>query len=98
MLGYTVFMGITEDTLQEWKRRNDNHSRFIYNIKKDSETALQDKTANESSIGSMFLLKAKYGYSETPQTIVIDTAAAHSKPDSIADKYGTMPELPEKPV
>ena len=98
-LGYTVFIGVSTADISNWESGNNNNIiEFINTVKRESETGLQDKTINDNGIGSMFILKAKYGYSETPQTVIIDTAAAHNKPDSIADKYGSMPDLPEKPV
>lgn len=94
-----MFIGIGDTELNTWEKgSNNNIKEFIRTVKREAETGLQDKTINDNGIGSMFILKAKYGYSETPQTVIIDTAAAHNKPDNIADKYGSLPELPEKPV
>lgn len=61
------------------------------------ESMLLSKATNESSIGSIFALKANYGYrdNDTPQLIQVQ-AETKATPQEIAEKYkGSMkPELP----
>ena len=99
ILGYCTMLGLSRDDISIWEKSKDNNIiSFIQHVKTDTENILVSNTIEKNSIGSIFLLKSKYSYSETPQTVIIDTAAAHNKPDNIADKYGSLPELPEKPV
>jgi hypothetical protein len=60
---------------------------------------LIDKTVNNNGIGSMFMLKAKYGYRETAELII---SSDDSTPkidaeqlDLLADSTGSPAELPK---
>lgn len=61
------------------------------------EAALSGQVANHNSIGSMFLLKAKYGYSEN-NTLTVQTADNVPKIDEkqlVGIASGSLPELPD---
>lgn len=62
------------------------------------ESMLLSKATNESSIGSIFALKANYGYrdNDAPQVLQIQTGT-QATPEQIAEKYKDIkaPELPE---
>ena len=62
------------------------------------ESMLLSKATNESSIGSIFALKANYGYrdNDQPQLIQIQTGT-QATPEQIAEKYKDI-EKPEIPV
>lgn len=79
---------------------NNNYSsiRSITKAWRDTcEAALSGQVANHSSIGSMFLLKAKYGYSENNTlTIQSDQTAPRIDEKQIsALASGSLPELPD---
>lgn len=65
------------------------------------ESMLLSKATNESSIGSIFALKANYSYrdNDTPQLIQV-TSATQATPEQIAEKYRDtkQPELPDLEV
>lgn len=62
------------------------------------ESMLLSKATNESSIGSIFALKANYGYrdNDAPQLIQV-TSATQNSPEQIAEKYRDIqkPILPD---
>ena len=62
------------------------------------ESMLLSKATNESSIGSIFALKANYGYrdNDTPQLIQV-TNTTRATPEQIAERYKDIkkPELPD---
>ena len=62
------------------------------------ESMLLSKATNESSIGSIFALKANYGYrdNDTPQLIQV-TNTTRATPEQIAERYKDVkkPELPQ---
>lgn len=62
------------------------------------ESALLDKAISESSIGSIFALKANFGYRDN-QTITLETPSQipHETAEQIAAKHANA-MLPEKPV
>ena len=61
------------------------------------ESMLLSKATNESSIGSIFALKANYGYQEQPQRLEIVNNGSNATPEQIAEKYKDVkkPEIPE---
>lgn len=61
------------------------------------ESMLLSKATNESSIGSIFALKANYGYQEQPQKLEIVSNGTQATPEQIAEKYKGV-ERPEIPV
>lgn len=63
----------------------------------ECEMNLADHTARENSVGSMFLLKAVYGYSEQPQRIEITTENSSVDRAALMDKYKDQdrPQLPD---
>lgn len=62
------------------------------------ESALLDKAISESSIGSIFALKANFGYRDN-QTITLETQSQipHETAEQIAAKHASA-ILPEKPI
>ncbi len=80
----------------------EKHNIVIYKsmIKRwmnECESNLADHTARENSVGSMFLLKAVYGYSEQPQRIEITTDNSQVDRAALMDKYKDQerPQLPD---
>ena len=82
----------------DWKQNKDNRYQFIIDCEKDTESVVKERVVNDNSIGSLFVLKSVYGYSESPQTVIIDNSAARQTPEQIALKYGTNPALDSMPV
>ena len=61
------------------------------------EAALHGQVANHSSIGSMFLLKSKYGYSEN-NTLTLQTVDNTPRIDEkqlVGIASGSLPDIPE---
>lgn len=73
--------------------------RLAKRIRNYCEQGLAGRTAQQNSIGSMFILKTKYQYHETPQQIEITTNATPQidKTDLLAlsSTVSGMPELPD---
>lgn len=62
------------------------------------ECSLINKTVEESSIGSMFILKAVHGYRDNDNTVFVQPLEVKTEtPEQIAAKYSTaeQPELPD---
>lgn len=61
------------------------------------ESGLVEKTVENNGIGSMFLLKAKYGYRDNDNVLTIQTRQTqHESAAEIAARYSSA-SLPEKP-
>lgn len=62
------------------------------------EARLSSRTIEDNSIGSMFTLKAKYGWTEQPQEILLTTNQQTASPEQIAERYkaAEKPELIEE--
>lgn len=61
------------------------------------ETSLVNKTADENGIGSIFLLKSVYQYTDQqPQVLLTGQLENNASPEEITAKYQTA-KLPEKP-
>lgn len=61
------------------------------------ESGLVEKTVENNGIGSMFLLKAKYGYRDNDNVLTIQTQQTqHETAAEIAARYSNA-SLPEKP-
>lgn len=72
------------------------YDRFTKAWTATCEAALSGQVANHNSIGSMFLLKAKYGYSEN-NTLTLQTADNVPKIDEkqLVQIASEVPELPD---
>ena len=68
LLGFSLLTGINDDTFNSWRtgevRASSGHSAAVKRWKKECELALADRTSEQNSVGSMFLLKSCYGYSK----------------------------------
>lgn len=105
ILQFTVLCHISNDFLTQVKsgiyddgsKVNNDTSRTVKKWYSVCESMLLSKATNESSIGSIFALKANYGYrdNDTPQLIQVQTGTK-STPAEIAEKYrgAVKPELP----
>ena len=65
---YCRLIGLTEETVSSWKHgryRTLFHSEFIKDILEQCEAELVSNTIDNGSIGSMFVLKSKYGWKES---------------------------------
>lgn len=85
LLNFSLLVGINNDTFNAWKngeyRRGENgasspHSRTVKKWLSECESSLLDGATERNSVGCIFALKANYGYTETPQQIVITGAQA----------------------
>ena len=105
VLAFSVLTGIDYDNLTDIKngiyrgngtKVNINNSRIVKKWFKTCESSLVNKTVDESSIGSMFLLKSVYQYSENNTVTVINTIDNNQDPLTIQEKYSKV-GLPDKP-
>ena len=80
---------------------NNNYSIIVDCTKRwysTCEAALRSQVTDHNSIGSMFMLKAKYQYSDTPQqqiNIAIETPRIDEKQLVRLADPGQLPELPD---
>ena len=79
LLNFSLFTGIAHETLTDWTNghyragedvASSAHCQSAKKWLKECESALYD-SAMAGNPGAMFLLKANYGYTETPQRIEI---------------------------
>ena len=79
LLNFSLFTGIAHETLTDWTNghyragedaASSAHCQSAKKWLKECESALYD-SAMSGNPGAMFLLKANYGYTETPQRIEI---------------------------
>lgn len=75
-------------------------STIVKKLYTTTENGLVSRVANESSIGSMFLLKCKYdGYVEQQHLVINTTTNVTENTDSILERHNidalTMPEKPD---
>lgn len=106
LLNFSLFTGIDQTTFDSWKNEDyrggtdgasSEHSKSYKKWLKECESALYD-TAMTGNPGAMFLLKANYGYTETPQRVEIVNGQT---PDQVAADIAARhigrakrPELP----
>ena len=79
------------------KRNTDIYISMLKEWKHECEMNLQDHTMHDNSVGSMFLLKSVYGYSEQPQRIEIVQDSSTVDRVALMDKYKDQerPQLPD---
>lgn len=109
IMNFSLMTGIDYETFATWANgeyRGGNagaassaHSAAVKRWRKECECALAD-TAMTGNPGAMFLLKSKYGYTESPQQIrVVGNRLPDETAADIAARHlgGSMqlPELPE---
>lgn len=100
LLNFSLFTGIAHETLTDWTTGNyragedaatSPHCQSAKKWLKECESALYD-SAMTGNPGAMFLLKANYGYTETPQRIEITgsqtPALSHDEIRQIANQVG----------
>lgn len=100
LLNFSLFTGIAHETLTDWTTGNyragedaatSPHCQSAKKWLKECESALYD-SAMTGNPGAMFLLKANYGYTETPQRIEITRsqtpALSHDEIRQIANQVG----------
>lgn len=75
---------------------NPNSTQIVKKWYSRCEAGLLSRVANEQSIGSMFILKSKYGYQEQAQKLEIVSNGTQSTPEQIAERYKDIkkPEIP----
>lgn len=103
LLGFSLLTGINDDTFHSWKvgevrNASSVHSDSVKRWLKECELALADRTSEQNSVGSMFLLKSCYGYSEQQTVNIVDqTGLPKESRAEIAKKYAEHQQLPQKP-
>lgn len=76
LLGMSMLTGINLVAMMKDETRNAQTRAQLKAYNAAFETYLQDRVVSDNSIGAMFMLKAKYGYNDTPtQRVEISTAA-----------------------
>ena len=107
VLQFSVLAGVNSSTLgdikkgvyrQDGTKVNDLHRRIVQKWYDVSEAALAGKAIEESSIGSMFALKATFQWRDNT-TLTIEQApqTMHDTAEQIAARHhgATLPERPE---
>lgn len=100
LLNFSLFTGIAHETLTDWTNghyragedaASSAHCQSAKKWLKECESALYD-SAMTGNPGAMFLLKANYGYTETPQRIEITGSQtpvlSHDEIRQIANQVG----------
>lgn len=95
---YSLLIGISTVTFNKWVNNESDindinyngvtyqHKEFIEYIKADIESSLISNVINNNSVGSMFMLKATYNYSESPKKVLIESAMPATPADVIAER------------
>lgn len=72
---FCVFVGMNRETLDTWQNgeyRTTAHSNIVKMFKQQSESDLLSRAIEGNSIGSIFALKAGFGYNDNqPQTLTV---------------------------
>ena len=100
IIQFCVLTGISRETISDIKqgkyradgtRVKPETCHTVKNWYNTCESMLLSKAANESSIGSIFALKANYGYRDNVQQVeVISTQEQQATPEQIAEKYADI--------
>lgn len=95
---YYALCGICKDTISAWRNGDSQNvtplaSDFVQNIDNIFENVLLSKVVDENSIGSMFLLKCKYGYVEKQHAQTINIQRDFKPCMTITDIRGAVAQL-----
>lgn len=104
ILAFCLMTGISRDTISDWKDNTTRKANIAYTqtVKKwlaECELSALD-SASSGNPGGMFILKACYGYTETPQQIIVNSGSGLPQQtiEQIAERRKKDPlQLPEKP-
>ena len=102
ILEYCTLTGVSRDVLDDWVhgRYRSNDVDRIHTIKQwksQCEAALEKKCTGANSVGSIFVLKAGYGWRETaPVTAEVNNLEPHETVAEIMERFSSV-ELPERP-
>ena len=107
ILNFCVMTGMCIDTLTDWRngtsragesKATSEHFRIVKKWYKECESGLVD-SAMTGNPGGMFLLKAKFGYTEQPQRIEIAAAGgptvSMAELEKLRESHLIAPEKPE---
>lgn len=77
---------------------NSQNSQIVKKWYQVTESSLFDKAVNESSVGSIFLLKSKFSYRETAPLIEVSNVEQVDSPETIAARHAQAAlNMPKKP-
>ena len=106
ILNFSLFTGISVDCFNDWRNGNQRaggdkatsaHRQSYQKWLKECESAAYD-LALSGNPGGMFILKANYGYTETPQRIeVVGQDKPQINMEELARLRAERRELPKKP-
>lgn len=83
---------------RDGSRVNSQNSQIVKKWYQVTESSLFDKAVNESSVGSIFLLKSKFSYRETAPLIEVSNVEQIDSPEQIAARHAQAAlNMPEKP-
>lgn len=83
---------------RDGSRVNSQNSQIVKKWYQVTESSLFDKAVNESSVGSIFLLKSKFSYRETAPLIEVSNVEQVDSPEQIAARHAHAAlNMPEKP-
>lgn len=110
ILGFSMFTGIDNTTINDWLNSNTRvnndvvevmekgkpltHFQTAKRLKDICEHALLSNTAENNSIGSIFILKSNYGYTDQPQPQALPDRKEPLPPiEDIEQRYLKPPKL-----
>ena len=83
---------------RDGSRVNSQNSQIVKKWYQVTESSLFDKAVNESSVGSIFLLKSKFSYRETAPLIEVSNVEQIDSPEQIAARHAQAAlNMPKKP-
>ena len=97
ILRFSIFVNINKSTITEWAKGNISNNKYTVTSKKwlsECESALYDNAINNNSIGSIFGLKANYGYRDNYVINVTEDTKQEKTVEEIEQDYQN--QLPEK--
>lgn len=103
LLEYGYMVGLSKETIHDWisgntRNKSEEYRRTAKRWKSICEMSLEKRAVMSNSIGSIFTLKASYGWRETapagPEEIGM---IQHDSAEQIASrhKYATLPDKPD---
>lgn len=103
IIKFCIMIGTTKEYIysiaNDKRNKSNSHLGDLLKIwSEQCESDLIDGVTEQNSVGSMFMLKAKYGYVETQAPLQIVTNAPTETATQIAQKYTQYIEAPKQPT
>lgn len=86
---YLEFVGMTKPMARRIKESGGEIAKYLDVVQDGCENGMLRRAVDSGSIGSMFALKAQYGYRDSGPKTVINVATQHASVSELMDKYGS---------